>query len=54
MSAERKEEPALAEVARRFPDDLKVAAATAQGLRAGPAAPPRPQDEPWPPMRLPR
>lgn len=47
-------EPALTRVARLFPDDLKVAAATAESLRSGPATPPQPAQEPWPPMRVPQ
>jgi hypothetical protein len=47
-------EPALAEIVRRFPEDLKVAAATAQALRSGPSTPPQPRQEPWPPMRVPK
>lgn len=47
-------EPALARVARLFPADLEVAAATAQSLRSGPPTPPQPAREPWPPMRLPK
>ncbi|MFL5041236.1 MAG: hypothetical protein ACJ8D0_15650 [Xanthobacteraceae bacterium] len=48
------DEPALAEMARRFPEDLKVAAATAQILRSGPRTPPEPRQDPWPPMRVPK
>jgi hypothetical protein len=43
----------LALVAQRFPDDLKVAMATAQSLRAGSPNPPLPTQEPWPPMQVP-
>jgi len=46
-------DPALAEVARRFPEDLKVAAKTAQALRSAPEMPLDPRQEPWPPMRMP-
>jgi hypothetical protein len=46
-------EPALAEVARRFPEDLEVAARTAQALRAGPPTRSLPTQDPWPPMRMP-
>ena len=46
-------DPALREIAERFPADLEVALATAQALRAGPLAPPEPAQEPWPPMQVP-
>jgi hypothetical protein len=47
-------DPALREIAERFPEDLEVAMATAQGLRAGPPAPSEPTQEPWPPMQVPK
>jgi hypothetical protein len=48
------DEPALAQVLRRCPEDLEVAFATAQALRPGPSTPPQPRQEPWPPMRVPK
>lgn len=45
-------EPALAAAARQFPEDVQVAAETARKLRGGPPTPPRPEQEPWPPMRM--
>lgn len=47
-------DPALREIAERFPQDLEVAMATANALRAGPHASPEPDQEPWPPMQVPR
>lgn len=46
-------ESALADIARRFPEDLKVAMATARALREGPPNVPAPVQEPWPPMEVP-
>lgn len=46
-------ETALQDIAQRFPEDLKVAMATAQALRAGPPNVPAPTQEPWPPMQVP-
>ena len=46
-------EPALQSIAQRFPEDLKVAMATAQALRRGPPNVPAPAQEPWPPMQVP-
>jgi len=39
--------------AERFPEDMKVAMATAQSLRGAPPNPPHPAMEPWPPMQVP-
>lgn len=46
-------ESGLQAIAKRFPEDLKVAMATARALRSGPPNVPAPAQEPWPPMQVP-
>jgi len=45
-------EAGLHDIAQRFPEDVAVALATAQGLRRGPPNAPAPAQEPWPPMQV--
>jgi len=45
-------DPAMQDIAQRFPDDLKVAMATAHTLSKGPPNIPTSTQEPWPPMQV--